>query len=106
MAYGEGEIAKIAFGNYTHQVLVSFIGINNIWYKIDGCLPETENRILFHGHNLKITVEEHKPERWPWINVYIGSDWIGECNEEACAIWHFVKQFYGSKNQESETQTD
>lgn len=39
-------------------------------------------RVLFHGHNVTVKVEEEEePVRYKWINVYTDDDFVGRCYE-------------------------
>lgn len=75
LIYGEGVISAIYYplNNFIYPIHVSFknyIDPSLPYYTIEGQLDMDANRTLYHGHNLKITVEEKRPKRWPWVNVY------------------------------------
>ena len=71
LMYGEGRIKEIDTKNHeTYPVNVFFKIGHRERYTLDGKYSTNAPRTLYHGWDLKITVEEKAPVRYPWVNVY------------------------------------
>lgn len=70
--HGEGEVIGIAEkGDYT--VAVKFRDLTE-FYTSEGVLIRSQpRRVLYHGHNLKIDIQEKPPVRHQWANVYLNN---------------------------------
>ena len=61
------------------SISVKFINHASVTFNPDGrYLLKHPARSLFHGHNIKVEITgEEEPERYGWVNVYMGSEGSG-----------------------------
>jgi hypothetical protein len=69
LSWGEGTI--ILFTECAkYPIEVEFKNGHIEIYTFDGRQDKSGSRTLFHGWDLKITVEEKTPVRYPWVNIF------------------------------------